>query len=373
MRIVRNRLAGEREDRINPEVLVIARESRGLTQSELARRLAITQGALSKIEGGVKSASPDVVTRLAQILDYPEQFFFSREPVFGLGVGNLYHRKRQALSAATLARVHAQVNIRRIHIFRMLNAVEPLAARFARLDLEDHKSPEQVARVVRAKWLLPDGPLRDLTKAIEDAGGIVIRYDFGTSLIDAVSQWPPDMPPMFFVNESVPGDRLRYSLAHELGHILMHESHSDEMEKEADRFAAELLMPARDICPQLEPVTLPRLATLKPYWKVSMAALLKRASDLGRLTQRQTRYFWMQMGQLGYRKREPVELDIPIEQPTSLEELIRTHREDLGYSMADLSALLTAHEGEIRSLYLGQRRHLKLVHGHAQLRGATPQ
>ena len=108
------------KETLNPEMVTIARESRGLTQSELAKQLTITQGALSKIEGGLKAASPDILAKLSEILGYPEKFFFSREPVFGLGIGTLYHRKRQSLSSIVLAKIHAQINILRIHIGRLL-------------------------------------------------------------------------------------------------------------------------------------------------------------------------------------------------------------------------------------------------------------
>jgi len=334
---------------INPDMVTIARESRGLSQSELAKRLSIAQGALSKIEGGIRSPSPELATKLATELDYPIEFFYSPEPVFGLGVGTLYHRKRQALSSSVLAMIHAQVNIRRIHISRLLKSVEFPEGKIRHLDLDDYGgSPVRIAQAVRANWLLPNGPVQNITEAIEDSGGIVIPFDFGTPLIDAVSQWPPDMPPLFFVNETITGDRLRYSLAHELAHVIMHEIQTEHMEDEANRFAAEFLMPANDILPSLVPVTLPRLAALKSYWKVSMAALLKRATDLEAVTERQARSLWMKMGQAGFRRREPPDLDIPIEQPTLFTELIDTHKEDLGYSLSDLSALLTVHEHEFR-------------------------
>jgi Zn-dependent peptidase ImmA (M78 family)/DNA-binding XRE family transcriptional regulator len=330
-------------------MVTIARESRGLSQSELATRLSIAQGALSKIEGGIRNASDELGAQMASALDYPVDFFYSPEPVYGLGVGTLYHRKRQALSSSVLAKIHAQVNIRRIHISRLLKSVEFPQGKIRRLDLDDYGgSPERIAQAVRSNWLLPNGPVQNVTEAIEDSGGIVMSFDFETSLIDAVSQWPPDMPPIFLANDTIPGDRFRYSLAHELAHVIMHEIQTENMEDEANRFAAEFLMPAQDIRASLEPVTLPRLAALKSYWKVSMAALLKRATDLAVISERHARSLWMKMGQTGLRRREPPELDIPIETATIFAELIDTHREDLGYSLSDISALLTIHGRELR-------------------------
>jgi len=357
----REKTKQEEKTRVNPEMITLARESRGYTQNELAKRLRVTQGLLSKVESGLKPATPELIGKLAEALDYPERFFTLQDRVYGLGLGTLYHRKRQSLSSTTLAKVHSQINIIRIHLSRLLAAVELPASKIERIDLDEVKSPDQIARIVRARWMLKLGPVQSVTKSIEEAGGIVIRCDFGTPLIDAISQWPPDMPPLFFVNKDIPGDRLRYSLAHEIGHIVMHEEYGDGMENEADRFAAEFLMPASDIAPFLGTISLPQLATLKSYWKVSMAALLKRASDLEKINQGQARYLWMRMSQAGYRKKEPPELDIPVEESTSIRDLLGLHRNRLGYSVAELSDLLVLNEHEFRANYLGQTTQMRVV------------
>jgi len=347
---------------INPEMVVIARESRGLTQSELARLLSVSQGKISKIEGGFLGISGDMLQELSRVLDYPENFFTMTDPIVGFGVGMFYHRKRQSLSGGALGKIHAEMNIRRMQLLRLLRSVEIQECKFPCADVEEYDGRvEEVARVVRESWMLPRGPVKNLTRAIEDAGGIIIRWDFGTKLLDAASQWVQGLPPLFFVNTNVPGDRLRFTLAHELGHMLMHRVPGPQMEEEAHRFASEFLMPKDDIYPSLSEISLPRLASLKPYWKVSMGALLKRATDLKRISERQARYLWMQMGKAGYRSHEPSELDIPIEEPTLFNEIINAYQHHLNYTSSELSQLLAIHEHELRSKYLGQRAGLTLV------------
>lgn len=75
----------------------------------------------------------------------------------------------------------------------------------------------------------------------------------------------------------------------------MHDVPNAEMENEANRFAGELLMPEREIAPQLDRITLDRLAAMKPYWRVSMAALLVRATELKKVSQKTAQFLWMQM------------------------------------------------------------------------------
>ena len=340
---------------INPQMVTLARESRGLTQSELASRMGDRQAKVSKIESGLIGVTPDTLRSLSAAVDYPEEFFYQRDELHGIDTSVLFHRRRQTISSRLLAKIHAAVNLRRIHAQRFLKAVDLEPAKpFPRFDIVEFEGdPAAVAQAVRATWVLPRGPVANVTKAIEDAGGIVVKCDFETRMIDAVSQWIVGYPPMFFVSDAIPGDRLRWTLAHEIGHVVMHRTVSSDIEEEADAFASSLLMPADEIRPYfVGGVAAGKLAELKPYWKVSMASLLKRAADLGVVGERQARYLWMQFGKAGYRTREPEYLDVPIEEPRIMRQLVSFHTENLGFSTKDLASLLNLGEEEIRERYL---------------------
>lgn len=85
------------------------------------------------------------------------------------------------------------------------------------------------------------------------------------------------LPPLIFINKNQPVDRYRFTLAHELGHLVMHRAPTPTMEDEANAFAAELLMPASDIYNDLRNISIEKAAALKPFWRTSMAALFYRA------------------------------------------------------------------------------------------------
>lgn len=347
--------------KFNQEMLVIGRESRGLTQSALARLLSVSQGKVSKIENGMLGASEDIVKRLSQTLNYPEEFFFLTDPICGPGYGLIYHRKRQNISNKIRGKIHSQINIRSIHLFRLLRAVDMIDSNIPLLDIDEYDgNVEKIARTIRANWSLQRGCVKNLTKAIEDAGGIVIPCDFETRLFDEETHKIQGRP-VFFVNAHIPGDRLRFTLAHALGHIVMHRIPNPNMEKEADRFAAELLLPSREIGSSLTNLTLAKLANLKLHWKVSMASLLHRASDLKKISPGKARYLWMQIGKAGYRRREPVELDIPVEKPSLLQEIINTHLHELNYTVPELSQALAIHEREFRAIYFPYEPNLTIV------------
>lgn len=342
----------------NPEMLVMARESRGVSQSDLARDLDVTQSAVSKMENGTFAITEQMIERIAKLLHYPESLFYVQDMRLGLGPSEIFHyRKRAKLTKKSLDMFHAQVSLRRIHVRMLLNSVdiEPFFE-IPHLDIDEFGTASRVAQAVRATWHVPRGPIKNLTKLIEDAGAIVMHHNFGTDMIDAISRDVPGTPPLFFINPQFGGARYRYTLAHELGHIVMHSTPRADMEAEANEFAAEFLMPGDEIGPMLTNLTEAKIANLTPYWRTSMSAILQRAAQLGRLTQRQEKALRMRFAAAGYMKKEPPELDIPIEQPTILTTVVQSHLQDLGYQPHELAAAIHLLPDELAArLPLGQR------------------
>ncbi len=338
--------------KFNPDMLRVARGAQGKTQSELAKELGISQGKVSKWEDGLLVPSDDEIQELAQQLQYPPALFFQQDTVYGFGTCCLYHRKRKKLPVRTLNTIHDRINVLRIGITRLLRNVDELPLRFECMDIDEFESPEEIARLVRASWQIPYGPVRNLVAVVEAAGGVVVQCPFGTRQLDAVSQWPRGMPPLFFVNSENPVDRWRFTLAHEVGHIFMHRVPTPNAEEEADRFASEFLMPERDVSADLQGITVPKALRLKPRWRVSMQALIRRARDLGRISDRQYTSLFTYLSKLGYRRNEPAPLDA--EQPTTIRRLIDVHFKDLGYTLSELSETVFCTEERFRVDYLGE-------------------
>ncbi|MEX2288244.1 MAG: XRE family transcriptional regulator [Planctomycetaceae bacterium] len=321
---------------INNRLITVARESRGKTQKQLAGDMSITQGKLSKFENGTLPVPDSDLDALSEATKYTRDFFLQGDEVFGLGTICVFHRKRSSVPIRTLKAIQAQLNIFRMQVTRLLEGVSVEKDRpLPLMDVDKYGGPEKVAQELRRVWKLPLGPISNLTAVIERSGVVVFPVDFGTRQIDAVSQNIAGSPPVFMVSKLAPGDRLRWSLAHELGHMVMHSEPSPNMEVEANKFAAEFLTPAAEIGTSLKTLTIDRAAQLKRQWLVSMAAVIKRAADLERISQRHARTLYMQMSQNGWRMKEPIE--VKQEAPTVLQDMIRVHLEDHSMSVDKLS------------------------------------
>jgi Zn-dependent peptidase ImmA (M78 family)/transcriptional regulator with XRE-family HTH domain len=326
---------------INPEMLVVARESRGLTQTALAEKIGVTQSKVSKYEIGSLDVSASDMLKLSKCLDYPPEFFSLRELVYGLA-DYFYYRKKAALTVSQQKSIEAQANVLRIRVMRLLRGVEMESPnQFPHIDVDSvDDGPAEVARRIRAAWSLPSGPIRSVMGAAEGAGGIILCRPFGTTHVDSVIQCPSGLPPLFLINSSLgsSGERQRYSLAHEIGHVVMRNFMSPDPEGEANRFASEFLMPEREISRDLDDLSLAKAFRLKPYWKVSIQALIRRAYDLKKINERKYRGMFADLSARGFRVNEPNRL--PVEQPVLIDELISIHYDRMGFDDITMCRLL---------------------------------
>ena len=345
----------DESERFNPQMLTLARQTRGLSQAQTSTRAGVGQSLVSKYESGIMAPRDQHMEQLATALDYPIGFFSQNLIVKGPGIGEIFHRKRASTSAKILGKFHAVAEVRRFDTDKLLNSwpiTEP-AVPFLPID-EYEDDPMQVARLLRSYWSIPHGPIFNLTETMEQNGCLIFAHDIGTAQIDGFSHRISNDPPLFHVNASIPPDRLRWTLAHELGHVVMHtvgEVDPNTAEQQANRFAGEFLAPSKELKPTLWNLNFRRLAGLKREWKISMQAIIMRALDLEVITERQRRELFTQLGKFGYRKREPTSLDPPIERESKARRLAQYHFSNLGYTRSELMNYLCIGERDFHQYY----------------------
>jgi Zn-dependent peptidase ImmA (M78 family) len=337
----------------NKEMLILARELRGYTQKELAEQLnGVSQGHLSKLEMGIHEISDDILKQLMNILELPKSFFYQEKQHYGLPLSiNGNFRKKQSLSKKVFLQIKGKINIIIYNIedlllnqktfkSKLLDIKVPYQAsnnydgETKDLNVSDKKSIKN--RVLLVKEILnisKDTPIINLVEHLEKNNILVIDVDFETELVDGFSYWIDDIP-VIFVSRKITGDRQRFTISHELAHLILHKDNPTErMEKEADYFASEFLMPEKGISDDLSYITLERLAMLKNKWKVSMSSLLMKTKELGNIKEYAYRGLFINMAKLGYRKVEPVSIDY--EHPTFIKKLVSDNKDKLNINEKD--------------------------------------
>jgi Zn-dependent peptidase ImmA (M78 family)/DNA-binding XRE family transcriptional regulator len=339
---------------INFRMVRLAREFQGLTQSALAVNAQIAQARLSRIEAGHVEPTSDEVAALAVGLDVPTQFLAAS----GVPAAVPLFRKRAIRSVRKLSRIQARLNTAVLIAQRLIEAgveIDP-PRMFPDPGEFDPADPDAAAQAIRRDWRLPAGPVDDVTAVIEGAGGIVLRADFGTD--DASAAFissRPDGRLWFLVNtREDAGDRVRLSLAHELGHAVLHRMlpayDEAEGELQAFRFATAFLLPHEsfDASIAFDALTLNDTRRLKRVYGVSIQAIVRAAFVRGLITRSRYTSLFKQVSARQWRTREPdpVALETPYIWPSILE----VHRRDHGYDDNALARLAHVHPQTLNDL-----------------------
>jgi Zn-dependent peptidase ImmA (M78 family)/transcriptional regulator with XRE-family HTH domain len=172
-------------------------------------------------------------------------------------------------------------------------------------------NPEEVelaAREVRDRWELGSGPIVNLLGLLEDKG-IKVYEARGLEGFEGLSgQFGP--VPFIAVGLENPADRVRFTAAHELGHILCDFAAQDDPEGECHAFGAAFLLPRAALEKAFQParrkVTLGDLGEIKEAYGVSLQAIMYRAHGLGLVSDRQLRSFRETLKEKGWLIEEPV-------------------------------------------------------------------
>jgi Zn-dependent peptidase ImmA (M78 family) len=170
------------------------------------------------------------------------------------------------------------------------------------------RSVEEIEELaVEVRFMLSQdehGPIRNLTAAVERAGVCLVPI-VGLPRIAGLSSWVNGVP-VIGISPEMPGDRFRFSLAHELGHLLLHLRKDENTETDANRFAGAILIPQADFDDAMpERPFLKDFISLKSSWGMAVSALVYRAHELEHVDDKRYRALQIQMSK--WRKQEPAE------------------------------------------------------------------
>lgn len=340
--------------RINNEMLVVARQLRLMTQDDVCLKADISQGILSKAENGLRELQDDVLERLSHVYDLPISFFYRENDTSP--VSHLYFRRKLSLSAKTIDSFVAKSRIIKFALDDLFNAVDLPAYDIGTYDPNEF-SPQDIADKIRYKLKVFRGPVPNLTALLENHGIVIWKMDFETDKIDGLSTVTNSGQNIIFLNSQMPNDRIRFSLAHELGHMVMHMETPppsvEIAEEQADAFASQFLMPEDEIKPMLYNLRMVTLAELKRRWNVSMRSLIRRARDLNTISQDTYRYFQIDFSRRKYNKIEPVSL--PAETPSLVKSTLSLYRDELNYSDEDMLEVMKINKKDYENWFIPVR------------------
>lgn len=339
----------------DPARLRQARILKGMTKRELAEAIGVSPAAVGQYEAELTTPRPELLIELSRVLKQDIGFFAGGRPFLRLDTTDAHFRSLRSIRAADrdLALTTAE------QVWELTCALER-HVQLPAVDLpevpSDLMSPRQAAQALRQHWRLDRGPVKHLVATMESHGIVVLlAEDTGhIDRVDAFSTVVSERPiVMSTPRRSRDIYRHRFTCAHELGHLLLHQgcpSGEVILERQADEFAADFLTPAAEMQSLLpQRMDLAALDRLGRGWGVSIESLVLRMSELRMVSDATARRAYMRLNAV-----RPLGLEEPVhayagEIPRMLREAVHL-ADSVGTGVRQLAAELHWRPARIREL-----------------------
>lgn len=314
--------------------LKVARAAAGLSLRALSDAMdgIVSAQAIGKYERDEDMPGSRVLIALGKALDVSEGYLLSGEELSLEGVD---FRKK----AGSSAKEEATLEARTIHMLERYLAIEDLLhmrsvdweqPRSAPYPVADFRDAEAAARSVRDEWGLGNDPIPQLAELLEERGVKVLSLDLVNidGLAAKARHNNRDGVRVIVIKRNTWSERKRFSLAHELGHMVLMPAASVDEEKAAHRFAGAFLMPADVLRAEVgavrSSISIGELVALKERFGVSIQALTYRCKDLGIIKQSVFADLFKVFADRGWRAapfEEPARMKPELEEPRRFERL----------------------------------------------------
>jgi len=307
--------------------LQLARKAAGLSLRDLEAKIdkIVSAQALSKYERDEMMPSSDVLRAIAQALGVSESYLLGQND---LTLEAVEFRKNRITSRKEEARIEATVLSaveRYLEIEDLVGATSVTWSRPQGAPFPVHEPAEAEAAAMRLRtaWNLGGEPIPNLAEFLEERGIKVIPLEFGESISGLMCKAQGSKGaevPVIVVNKDDTGERQRFTLAHELGHLVLEAPSGAKGEKLAHWFAGAFLMPAETLWQEVgkhrSSLSIRELFDLKALFKVSVQAITYRLKDLQIISQQLFKKLFDYFEEKGWRKPPyPEPNAIPPERP----------------------------------------------------------
>ncbi|MGK9299647.1 helix-turn-helix domain-containing protein [Melissococcus plutonius] len=339
----------------NGEKLRDIRVLNGLSRKELAELIGISEQAVWQYENSTIYPRLDIMSKFSRFFNVDPRFFINENKLLyvvreeSIAYRNVDREQRAKTSSEAMYLEFVNDLVCKMNNkFSGINGLINSITLYVEKMRASGKDISECASYVRQKLNIQSN--RDLLLTVEQAGIIVLEKSFTTKNTDAYSSWVEDTAYIVLGTTRKTFVRRNFDIAHELAHIVLHKKvkitnltkdEFREVEREADEFAGCLLLPKDEFLKDLNliktTISNPKsYIFMKEKYFVSIAAMGYRAFSLGAISINQRNYFFANMNRLGYRKKEPYDLDWKIKRPKFILSFIDFLDENNIWKFADI-------------------------------------
>ena len=303
-------------DQIFADRFKSARLRNGLSLQDLANKLdnKVTRQALHRYEKGDVVPDSEMIALLSSAMDVRPDYFFRNTQI---ELGKIEYRK---LKRMPVKEEHKVIEQTREYLSRYLELEEILGLENKFVNplesfgpITEYNEVNRAANLLREKWKMGKDPISNVAELLEDKHIKVVEINADISF-DGMQTWVNKTIPVIAYNKNITGkpDRIRFTLLHELAHLLLTFGNVTEHEKETlcHQFAGAMLLPDETIIDELganrSRFSIPELGNVKKQYGISMQAIVMRALSCGIVNDHYTKQFFNMMKQMGWRVDEPI-------------------------------------------------------------------
>lgn len=294
-----------------------ARLMKGFSLQDLANALdnQLSRQALHRYEKGEVIPDTEKINLLSKALDVNPDYFFRSTKV---ELGEVEFRKLSKMPQKE-ATVIKEITKEKLSRYLELEEILGLPNEFEDYlkDFEIVTEYEQVnraAELLREKWSLGSGPIFNIVELLEDKNIKVVDLRVNDDFDGLQTRVNGTIPVVAYnVNKINKPDRIRFTLLHELAHLLLKFGNITERQKETlcHQFAGAMLLPEKTLKAELgehrNKLSINELGNIKKQYGISMQAVVMRAKDCGIINEHYTKQFFFIIRQMNWKVDEPVE------------------------------------------------------------------
>ncbi|MBA9086549.1 Zn-dependent peptidase ImmA (M78 family)/transcriptional regulator with XRE-family HTH domain [Fontibacillus solani] len=354
----------------NGKKLEEARKIRNMTLEEVASLANVSHQSISKYEKNRATPNIEMLNKLSEILCFELSFFYTAEIKDDVYSNAFIYRSKASVAKKYRDQTESQIGLIDLVVKNIKSRVKMPSFDQSLLKQVNPNvfSPtldneiEEIAKNIRKKFGLSDGPISNLTALCEKLGIYIVYLNLNHQGIDACSVLIDDVPYIVLNKDITSAVRLRFNIAHELGHIILHLRYSKKtlakkeitkiVEYEANRLGISLLLPESGLTKDLSSLGLDYLLILKKHWLVSVQAIVYRAEQLELFTPEYALYLRQQISRKKWRLQEPFDNEIIPEAPKLLAHALKYLAEKMDTSLSQISFQTGVREEELLEIFV---------------------
>ena len=298
-------------NKLLPTRLRVARQIMGYSLEKLASlvKMRVTKQSLSRYEAGSMKPKKELLEAIAGALGVSPPYFEGLNVKLDNAMlrtssgGKLSDTDVENIEAALSYRIEKYINKSELSK-KSLSFYNPLSDRI----IDNFYDIFEAADQLRAVWKCGDGAIPSIIRLLERKGVLVFEAKLPDGVM-GLSTWANGKYPVIVIDvrtEKTTVERLRFTVTHELAHLLLRFVDGMNVEKGCDKFAGFFLLPAgtfkEEVGDKREELYLDELIDLREAYGVSVAALVHQALDLDVITRKH--YDWWYNEMIGRNVRE---------------------------------------------------------------------